>query len=400
MWGHNSRSVRAAVVVGAAVGLLAATAAPAVAAVSPLSNQVSSTYQTNGRVWAILSIGSTVYIGGTFTTVRPPGAAAHSGEVPRSRLAAFDRDTGALLPWNPGANKDVYALTASLDGTAIYVGGWFAQLGGANRSRLAEVDATTGAVLPWAPRTDNKVQTIAVTPTKIYLGGTFTTVNGQPRSLLAAVDAAGVLDPTWQPVADTRVLVVTPSPDGTSIFVGGEFLAIDGQTSQRNLTRLDPDTGAVLAWKFHPGYPVHGIVFGDGMLYAAGDGSGGHIGAFDLPTGARLWVQQTDGGVQNLVIMDGVIYGGGHFDNVCVGVTDGATVGFHCPQNAATRHKLVAIDAVTGDLDPWNPGANSPLGVFGMTIAGGDLAVGGDFTRIGGIAQQGYAQFAPAQPQP
>ena len=63
-----------------------------------------------------------------------------------------------------------------------------------------------------------------------------------------------------------------------------------------------------------------------------------------------MWVQQTDGGVQNLVIMDGVIYGGGHFDNVCVGVTDGATVGFHCPQNAATRHKLLAIDAATGDI--------------------------------------------------
>ena len=105
-----------------------------------------------------------------------------------------------------------------------------------------------------------------------------------------------------------------------------------------------------------------------------------------------------------MVIMDGVIYGGGHFDNVCVGVTDGATTGFKCPTNLATRHKLVAIDAVTGALDPWNPGANSPLGVFGMTSDGGSLEVGGDFTKIGtpnashGATknQQGYAQFSPA----
>ena len=55
--------------------------------------------------------------------------------------------------------------------------------------------------------------------------------------------------------------------------------------------------------------------FYGGLLFAAGDGSGGHIGAFDQDTGARQWTQQTDGGVQSMTIMGGVVYGGGHFDN-------------------------------------------------------------------------------------
>lgn len=140
------------------------------------------------------------------------------------------------------------------------------------------------------------------------------------------------------------------------------------------------------------------------MLFAAGDGSGGHIGAFDLASGTRQWTQQTDGGVQAITFMDGVIHGGGHFDNVCDGVVDGATTGFKCPTNLATRHKLVAIDAVTGALDPWSPGANSPLGVFALASDDGFLQAGGDFTKIGNTStlhqaqtsQQGYAQFSPA----
>jgi hypothetical protein len=371
------------------------------AATSPLSQVVDSTYQTNNRVNAILPIGNTIYIGGRFTSVRPAGS---SSSVTRNHLAAFDRTTGALLAWNPNADKEVLALSASLDNASVFIGGAFSKVGGLKRLRLAQVDATTGAVLPWAPTSDNQINTIAVTPTLLYIGGDFDVMDGQPRSDLAAVDYSGALSTTWHPAADDRVRVITPSLDGSSLFVGGDFLSIDGSGVQKILARLSPVDGSPQPWKFHPGYPIHAFAFYGGLLFAAGDGSGGHIGAFDQDTGARQWTQQTDGGVQSMTIMGGVVYGGGHFDNVCVGVTDGATSGFHCPTNLATRHKLVAIDAVTGDLDPWNPGANTPLGVFAVANDAGSLEVGGDFTKIGTPSsshgatksQQGYAQFSPA----
>jgi hypothetical protein len=54
-------------------------------------------------------------------------------------------------------------------------------------------------------------------------------------------------------------------------------------------------------------------------------------------------------------------------------------------------------------LEPWAPGANSPLGVFAMANDGTSLELGGDFTKLGSpdslgqanFNQQSYGQFSP-----
>ncbi len=61
----------------------------------------SSTWSpTDGPVYAIERIGTTIYIGGGFTTLRSPDG---KQTAQRNRLAAFDARTGTLLSWNPGA---------------------------------------------------------------------------------------------------------------------------------------------------------------------------------------------------------------------------------------------------------------------------------------------------------
>ena len=207
------------------------------AATSDLSQTVDATYQTNDRVNAILAIGDTIYIGGRFTSVRPPGSGT---SVARNHLAAFSKSTGALLAWNPSADKEVLALSASLDGADVFIGGAFSKIGTARRLRLAEVDASTGAVQPWAPTSDDQVNTIAVTASELYIGGLFDVMDGQPRANLAAVDYSGAVSTTWTPSADDRVRVIAPAPDGLSLFAGGDFLSINGDTSQKILARLDP----------------------------------------------------------------------------------------------------------------------------------------------------------------
>jgi len=67
--------------------------------------------------------------------------------------------------------------------------------------------------------------------------------------------------------------------------------------------------------------------------------------------------------------------------------------GQHTCTTSTSRHKLLAVDDATGALTSWNPSANSALGVFALTGSGTMLAAGGDFTRIGGRAQQGFAEF-------
>src|SRR5919199_5648914 len=64
----------------------------------------SASWQTNGTVLALAYANGAVYVGGNFTSVRPPGAPAGTGEVPRNHLAAFDAATGELLPFDPDAD--------------------------------------------------------------------------------------------------------------------------------------------------------------------------------------------------------------------------------------------------------------------------------------------------------
>ena len=60
----------------------------------------SPSWQANGRVVTIAVSGTTAYLGGKFTSMRPAGAPLGTGEVARNHVAAVDLTTGALLPWN------------------------------------------------------------------------------------------------------------------------------------------------------------------------------------------------------------------------------------------------------------------------------------------------------------
>ena len=385
----------------AAVGL-----SPASAATSNLSLTVDQTYQTNGRVAAILSVGNTLYLAGSFTSMRPYGAAPGTGEVTRNHFAALDKTSGQLLPWDPNSDKEGYALAVAPDGSSIYVGGLFTTLGGVHQGRIAAVSPTTGAVIAsWKPSVNGKVRTVIVDTQRVYLGGTFTTVNGQMIAELTAVSpTSGAIDPTWHAALNSAVQVLMFSPDGASIYAGGHFTTVNGDVTQKHLVRLSIVNAAVQEISFHPGWPVSSLAASGSSLIVAGNGAGGNAASEALSTGAKQWTIQTDGGIQAVTILGGLAYLGGHFDNMCTatGTPQSTTTGFKCPQLVTTRHKLLAVDAATGTLDPWNPGANTPLGVFALNNINGSLQVGGDFTKLGqpdslGQAtwqQQGYGQFS------
>jgi hypothetical protein len=54
---------------------------------------------------------------------------------------------------------------------------------------------------------------------------------------------------------------------------------------------------------------------------------------------------------------------------------------------------MLAVDETTGALQSWNPSVNSALGVFSLVGGDGFLEMGGDFTKVGGTSQQGFAIF-------
>src|SRR4051812_20734202 len=172
-------------------GVASADSAPAVvSATDPVTVTADGlpTVQINGVAWSQVVVGNTVYVAGKFTSARPAGVAAGTQETPRNNLLAYDIRTGALITsFAPSLNAQALVVTASPDGTRIYVGGDFTVANGQTRNRIAAYDTATGAlVTTFAPSASNQVKAIAATNSTVYFGGAFGSVGSVGRQRLAA----------------------------------------------------------------------------------------------------------------------------------------------------------------------------------------------------------------------
>ena len=205
----------------------------------------------NGNVLALAVDGSSIYAGGTFTTVG-------GGTTTRNRLAAFDATTAAPTDWNPNANNAVRAL--AVDGSTVYAAGSFTTVNGsATRNRAAAFDVDTGALTAWDPDLNNTVNTVAVALSSIYLGGSFTTANGGTvsRNHLAAFDTLGRAT-DWNPDASGTVNVLRARD--IWMLVGGSFTTLAGGTvARQNLAELDTWDSEATAWDPTPDRAVNAI---------------------------------------------------------------------------------------------------------------------------------------------
>ena len=359
-----------------------------------LSQTADPGFQTNGRVTSVVTFKNTVYIGGDFTAVRPPGAPAGTGEVSRNHLAAFRLDNGALRSWNPGANGKVSALALSPDKRTLYIGGDFTQLNGKRRHDIGAVARKSGATTKYKANANAPVLAIAVTKKRVFLGGSFTKIKDKRRKHVGATTRKGHLLLHWKPRAGDVVRSLAISRDKSRVYVGGDFSAINKKRHE-HLAALGVVSGKVLKWRSQVAYAVWDIVVRKKSVYLGGNGIGGRIGAYTA-LGKRTWAVQVDGGVQAISFAHRKILAGGHFYNVCVGISPGQTPGFDCPPGQIKGHRphLAAFGAKTGALKGWNPTVNSPLGVFALTTTKAGVYAGGDFTRVSGHDQQGLARFS------
>ena len=94
-------------------------------------------------VYALQQLGSTMYAGGEFSTVEN---AARTTTYSRSNIMAFDATTGAMASFAPSFNGAVWAIVS--DGASMWVGGYFTNVNGVARRGVVKIDPTTGAVDP------------------------------------------------------------------------------------------------------------------------------------------------------------------------------------------------------------------------------------------------------------
>ena len=392
---------------------------------SPFNQAPDPSWQTDGRVRVIVYSGATAYIGGEFTEVRPAGGGA---PVPRDHLAALDATTGQLLPWAPSANGNVWALALDPAGSTVYAGGEFTTVGGQTRSYAAALDAASGAVRSWDPEPNAIVYALRVAASgDVFLGGGFTRVSSRVRNRLAEAGADGTLS-AWAPAVKqlsgyscpprcpALVASLSLSADGSVVYLGGHFGLVNG-VPRNNAAAVDAATGATLPWNpdvigTNPGLnpnqvnKVWHVELGGGRAYLCGDfwtldGFQRHpnLAAVDLVDGhlIKSFKATTDGNTPNCLARDGVLYVGGHYlrvgPNSAWVVVPGQPSTLTGPGSLARSH-IAAVDAVTGAIDGWSPVANSTLGVHALASTATQLAVGGDFTTIGHVDQQGFARFS------
>jgi PKD repeat protein len=117
------------------------------------------------------------------------------------------------------------------------------------RQNLLAFDITTGQLITsFAPRTNAQVLAIAASPdgSRLYIGGDFTSVNGASVWRIAAIDrATGALVTSFLPRPDAKVRAIVATAD--TVYFGGLFSAVGAQTRTRLAAARVAD-GSLLPW--------------------------------------------------------------------------------------------------------------------------------------------------------
>lgn len=203
-----------ALIVGGLVG--------SASAISNLPQTSSTAIVVDGAVNAVVTTGSTVVLGGSFTHAGSYtggfAAAPVGGGTPASR-PAINGAADAVVPDGSGG---------------WYVGGSFTRVGTASIANLAHLTSSGSVDTSWNPAPSAQVNALALSSNgqTLYGGGAFTTIGGTTCNELAALTASSGAVTAWNPNADGAVKALTLSPDGSILYAAGAFATIDGPRSR------------------------------------------------------------------------------------------------------------------------------------------------------------------------
>lgn len=236
-----------------------------IASVDTATGNVRSdvTTSVNGTVYAVERSGNTVYLGGAFTSI---------DGTQRNRIARIATSNGALdMSWNPNANATVRGITTPNDGSTIYVGGSFTSIAGTPSAYVVGLSPTTGAVTSptwgnlnypvlaldvtpsgdrligavaglgnrvtvwntstgsqsWRIIVDGDVQAVAYHAGNVYFGFHDGYQGNLNAKLMSADLYTGVLEP-WRPSISAFWGIWAIDATGAGLVAGGPFTSVEG----------------------------------------------------------------------------------------------------------------------------------------------------------------------------
>ncbi len=248
---------------------------------------------------------------------------------------------------------------------AVVLGAWTTMVPGLPASADTAPPAVGGTTAPSTVssdvlptvQVDGVVWTQTVVGNTVYAGGQFSTArpagapvgtSTTPRADMLAYDIrTGQLLTSFAPTFNGQVLGITPSADGTALYVVGNFTKVNGVNRYR-VVKLDAATGAVLTgFNAVLDYRAQVAVLSGDVLYVGGAFSTAngqprkHLAAFRAGDGALLsWAPSADDGqVMSMVASadSSRLVVGGQFTTL----------------NGQAAYGLGALDTVSGATQPF-----------------------------------------------
>jgi hypothetical protein len=404
-------------VLGAAFAVGTLGALPAHAVNVPHDQVVSADpadwtpWVNNGRVYALVKLGTMMYVGGTFTDVQTPNGSTAS----RRFLFAFDATTGTISKsFKPALNGAVNALAT--DGTSLFVGGAFTTVNGTSRTGLVALDPNGAIVSGFGASVTagTEVDDLVVANSALYVAGAFTQISGTAHGGLAAVDpTSGAVVPGvavnfagLHNGGVSHVAKIDVSPDGATLVAIGNFTSADSQPREQiAMLDLTPGAATLSSWSTqrfvmqcasrfdtyirdvdidptgtYVAVVTTGAFFGgvnaNTLCDTASRWELGRTGPNQQPT----WIDYAGGDTMWSVAATGAaVYTGGHYRWY-----NSPYAGDRIGPGAITRHAIAALDPINGMPLAWNPGRTPGQGVFIMISTADGLWVGDDTNQIGG----------------
>ena len=376
----------------------------------------------DGEVDTIVQMGSTIVLGGTFTTVQEvtPGAPV----LVRNHVVAFDATTGVISQtFNPQIDGNVEALLPAGDGTSLYVGGDFNNVDGKPGKSLVRLNLADGSLTHGfaVPKPDGVVKDLRLVNGQLVLAGIFQHIGKTTRGQIASVDpttgaltsfVSFVLTGPIHPGDIVKVSKMDVSPDGSKLLAIGNFTRVNGLArSQVFMLNTSGATATLSTWQtaFFPAGCFSGddtylrdVDISPDGTYAVISTTGGYHGPLSpcdtqsrwaltnaAPAQQPMWLNVTGGDTTQAVAITGTaVYVGGHFrwaNNPLANNVAGP--------GAVPREGLAALDPTNGLPLSWNPGRARGVGVFAILATDTGLWVGSDTDQVGGETHGRIAFF-------
>ena len=370
----------------------------------------------SGAVYKFVQVGGTMYAGGAFSSVSTPAGVSPGGTYARSNIVAFNASTGAVSSFAPSVNGEVWGLAS--DGSSLYIGGTFTSVNGVARRGVAKLNPTTGTVDTGfnAGLASGKVTELALVGGRLLAGGTFP---GKLRALNPATGAntgylsLSISGSVTSNAGAVQVYRFAVNPAGTRLVAVGNFTSVGGQTRYRAFMLDLGASASVDPWYYPPlqnlcaaaSLPdyMRDVDFSPDGSWFAFVSTGyipraGGVGRDLCDAAARFetnsanpaqptWINYTGGDtLHSVAATDVAVYVQGHqrwLDNPQGRNSAGP--------GAVSRQGIGAIGPATGLALSWNPGKDRGVGGKDLYVTSRGLWVGSDTSHIGGETRQRIA---------